>query len=179
SKCTLPSVSANNVQSRPVPTFFPAMNLVPRCRTRMLPAVTNSPPNRFTPSLLLTLSRPLWTLPPPFLCAINSNFDFFDFHDRQLLTMPDGLMVAFSPFHLERDLLRAAPVFHDIRDDRGLGHRRRANRHLAVVIQEQNAVKGKWLAGFDSETFDFQRVTRGDSILLSTRFQYGIHKIFL
>ncbi len=55
--------SANNVQSRPVPTFLPATNLVPRWRTRMLPAVTNSPPNRFTPSRLLTLSRPLRTLP--------------------------------------------------------------------------------------------------------------------
>jgi hypothetical protein len=63
SNLTLPSISANKVQSRPVPTFWPAVNLVPRCRTKMLPAVTNSPPYRLTPSLLLTLSRPLRTLP--------------------------------------------------------------------------------------------------------------------
>src|SRR5204863_5494491 len=82
SNSTLPSTSANKVQSRPVPTFLPATNFVPRCRTRMLPAVTNSPPNRFTPSLLLTLSRPLRTLPPPFLCAINFLHEFFlhEFH---------------------------------------------------------------------------------------------------
>src|SRR4030095_6502454 len=129
SKFTFPSTSANNVQSRPVPTFWPATNLVPRWRTRMLPAVTNSPPNRFTPSRLLTLSRPLWTLPPPFLCAINSSFDFLNFDDRQLLTMPDGFVVAFAPFHLEGDLLRAAPVFHHIHNDAGLGHRRSANGH--------------------------------------------------
>jgi hypothetical protein len=33
----------------------------------MLPAVTSSPPYRFTPSRLLTLSRPLRELPCPFL----------------------------------------------------------------------------------------------------------------
>ena len=38
-------------------------NLLPRWRTMMLPAVTTSPPNSFTPSRLLTLSRPLRTLP--------------------------------------------------------------------------------------------------------------------
>src|ERR1044072_5156655 len=101
SKCTLPSTRANRVQSRPVPTFLPATNLVPRWRTRMLPAVTNSPPKRFTPSLLLTLSRPLRTLPPPFLCAIKLDFDFRDLNDGQLLTVPGRLVVAFAPFHLE------------------------------------------------------------------------------
>ena len=63
SKNTLPSFSAYKVQSRPVPTLTPAWNLVPHCRTRMLPAVTDSPPNRLTPRRLLTLSRPLRTLP--------------------------------------------------------------------------------------------------------------------
>src|SRR6266545_6432974 len=103
SKCTLPSTKANKVQSRPVPTLLPATNFVPRWRTRMLPAVTSSPPNRFTPSLLLTLSRPLRTLPPPFLCAINSDFDFLDPDERQFLTVSYGLVVPFAPFHLERD----------------------------------------------------------------------------
>ena len=63
SKKTLPFFSAYKVQSRPVPTLTPAWNLVPHCRTRMLPAVTDSPPNRLTPRRLLTLSRPLRTLP--------------------------------------------------------------------------------------------------------------------
>src|SRR5205814_9966224 len=101
SNMTFPSTSANNVQSRPVPTFWSALNFVPRWRTRMLPAVTNSPPNRFTPSRLLTLSRPLRTLPPPFLCAIRLRFDFFDLNHRQFLTMPDSLVIALAPFHLE------------------------------------------------------------------------------
>src|SRR6267142_1507387 len=52
---------------RPRPTFLPGKNFVPRCRTMMLPATTSSLPNRFTPSRLLTLSRPFLTLPCPFL----------------------------------------------------------------------------------------------------------------
>src|SRR6185312_17107667 len=111
SKRTLPSVRANRVQSRPVPTFCPAMNFEPRWRIKMLPAVTNSPPNRFTPSRLLTLSRPLRTLPCPFLCAICYVFleiewrkllrlDLFNLNHGQFLAMTDALMIAFSAFHL-------------------------------------------------------------------------------
>src|SRR6266542_3617782 len=42
-------------------------NFVPRWRTMMLPATTISLPNFFTPSRLLTLSRPILTLPCHFL----------------------------------------------------------------------------------------------------------------
>src|SRR5438128_1438941 len=124
SNATFPSTRANKVQSRPVPTLLPATNFVPRWRTRMLPAVTNSPPNRFTPSLLLTLSRPLRTLPPPFLCAIISSFDFCNFNDRQFLSMPDGLVIAFASFHFEGNHFRAALVFHHISHYARLGDRR-------------------------------------------------------
>src|SRR6185369_7991516 len=103
SKATFPSTSANNVQSRPVPTLLPAKNLVPRCRTIMLPAETNSPPKHFTPNRLLTLSRPLRTLPCPFLCAINLNFNFADFNPCHFLPMPHRPMVAFAALHLEGD----------------------------------------------------------------------------
>jgi hypothetical protein len=51
SKATLPSTSAKSVQSRPVPTFLPAMNLLPRWRTMMLPAVTASPPTFSRPAV--------------------------------------------------------------------------------------------------------------------------------
>src|ERR1044071_212657 len=143
SKCTLPSTRANRVQSRPVPTFLPARNFVPRWRTRMLPAVTNSPPNRLTPSLLLTLSRPLRTLPPPFLCAIKSRslkvesgerrsdqaFDFLDFHDREFLAVPRRFVIAFAPLHLKGNGFRAAFVLHHINEHAGLRHGGRADGH--------------------------------------------------
>src|SRR6476659_9548066 len=45
----------------------------------MLPARTVSLPNFFTPSRLLSLSRPLRDEPPAFLCAMPNYFAFGDF----------------------------------------------------------------------------------------------------
>src|SRR5208282_341590 len=49
SKATSPAAVANSVWSVPMPTLRPAWNFVPRCRTRILPASTRSPPNFLTP----------------------------------------------------------------------------------------------------------------------------------
>src|SRR5690348_13217259 len=67
---TQPSVRAKSVWSFPRPTLSPGCHLVPRWRTMMLPARTDSPPNFFTPRRLLSLSRPLRDEPPAFLCAM-------------------------------------------------------------------------------------------------------------
>src|SRR5881628_199671 len=98
---TLPSVNAYSDQSRPVPTLAPATNRAPRCRMMMLPAVTNSPPEAFTPRRLLTLSRPLRLLPCPFLCAMAGIpellcDDFFDFQHRVMGPDAALAMIAFS-----------------------------------------------------------------------------------
>src|SRR5689334_166051 len=69
---TWPASSANSVWSRPIPTRSPGWNLVPRCRTIMLPGTTISPPNFLTPSRRPGLSRPLRDEPPAFLCAIST-----------------------------------------------------------------------------------------------------------
>src|SRR5277367_5838889 len=53
-----------------MPTLAPGEYLVPRWRTRMLPASTTSPPNFLTPSRRPGESRPLRELPPAFLCAM-------------------------------------------------------------------------------------------------------------
>ena len=42
-------------------------NLVPRWRTKILPASTSCPSERFTPRRFASLSRPLWEEPVPFL----------------------------------------------------------------------------------------------------------------
>src|SRR5258708_19951791 len=55
-----------------MPTRSPGWNLVPRCRTIMLPGMTISPPYFLTPSRRPALSRPLREEPPAFLCAILS-----------------------------------------------------------------------------------------------------------
>ena len=57
--------------SRPMPTFSPGQNFVPRWRTRMLPASTASPPELLHAEALAGReSRPLREEPPDFLCAM-------------------------------------------------------------------------------------------------------------
>src|SRR6185437_16147946 len=53
-----------------MPTLAPGCHLVPRWRMMMLPGMTASPPNFFTPRRLDSESRPLRDEPPAFLCAI-------------------------------------------------------------------------------------------------------------
>ena len=55
---TLPSARAKSVKSLPRPTFLPARNVLPTCRTMMLPARTASPPYFLTPRRWPRLSRP-------------------------------------------------------------------------------------------------------------------------
>src|SRR6266404_692666 len=88
----------------------------------ILPATTSSLPNFFTPSRLLTLSRPFLTLPCPFLCAmrlsgffgvvglgllrlgsLSAEADAGDLDTGQLAAMPDRAVIAFPAAILERD----------------------------------------------------------------------------
>jgi hypothetical protein len=55
------------VWSRPTPTLLPGNMRVPLCLTRIVPALTVCPANRFTPSRCDWLSRPLRLEPPPFI----------------------------------------------------------------------------------------------------------------
>src|SRR3978361_1592733 len=94
---TLPGASANSVSSPPRPTRSPGWNLVPRCRTRISPALTNWPPKRLTPSRWACESRPLRELDAPFLCAmvlLLSALDAGDPNLRQLLTAAHSVVVA-------------------------------------------------------------------------------------
>src|SRR5688572_761372 len=70
SNLTIPSTRAKRVSSLPRPTFFPGFHFVPRCRARILPPRTCSPPNFFRPNRCELESRPLRDEPTPFLCAI-------------------------------------------------------------------------------------------------------------
>src|SRR3954452_12898785 len=63
----------------------------------ILPARTLSLPNFFTPSRLLSLSRPLRDEPPAFLCAISDYLAFGDFLAAPLAGAAffvDGLLAA-------------------------------------------------------------------------------------
>ena len=52
-KFTTPSTNAKSVWSLPMPMFSPGWNSVPLWRMMMLPALQTSPPNIYTPNLLL------------------------------------------------------------------------------------------------------------------------------
>src|SRR5690349_24470977 len=67
---TVPSRFAKIVSSRPSPAPGPGRNLVPRWRTRIMPALTGCPAKIFTPSIFGFESRPFREEPSPFLCAI-------------------------------------------------------------------------------------------------------------
>src|SRR6266478_7919531 len=76
SNFTKPSISENNVSSLPIPTFLPGFHLVPRCRARMFPPRTRSPPNFLSPKRCEFESRPFREEPTPFLCAISKLLRF-------------------------------------------------------------------------------------------------------
>ena len=64
---TVPGRVAKIVSSRPMPVPSPGRNFVPRCRTRIIPALTSWPEKIFTPSIFGFESRPLRDEPSPFL----------------------------------------------------------------------------------------------------------------
>src|SRR5688572_28425249 len=51
----------------------------------MLPAIAGWPPNIFTPKRLLFESRPFFTLPSPFLCAIKTKFKKLEIPNHKAL----------------------------------------------------------------------------------------------
>jgi hypothetical protein len=104
-----------------------------------------------------------------------SDFDFFDFDDRQFLPVPDGLMIAFAAFHLERELFFAALVFHHVGDYARTRDRRPADGDF-IAADHEHTVKCKWFARLDIKAFDFERVARDDTILFAASFQDCVHK---
>src|ERR1700722_1122646 len=140
-KTTMPGTFANNVSSSPRPTFSPVLKVVPRCRTRMDPPVTVSPPKRFTPRRCALESRPFLELPKPFLCAMDLCQNLAHLHLRLVLPVIDGALVLLLAFEFEHDNFFAASVF----GDGGLHARpcqRRAGRHfVGIVHHRQHALE--------------------------------------
>src|SRR4051794_10803343 len=112
----MPGILANNVSSLPRPTFWPGLNLVPRCRTMIEPPLTSCPPKTFTPSRCAFESRPFLELPRPFLCAIDSSLLHRDLIDGQLcvvLPVTVSPLVLLFTLELENDKLHATAFAAD------------------------------------------------------------------
>ena len=84
--------------------------------------------------------------------------------------MPDGLVVTFATFHLERQLFFTADVLNHVSGHGGAGYGGRSNRNFAVIIDEQNTIKSKRLARHGFDTFNFQLVARGDPVVFASSF---------
>src|SRR3989442_134012 len=89
--------------------------------------------------------------------------------------MADRLMIAFSAFHLEGDLLFASDMLEHIRHNCRAWDRRRSHGELAVIVDQQDPLEGHWPSRFHGQSFDFQRITRGDAILFASCFEYCVH----
>src|SRR3954470_15721421 len=120
-KVTAPGTRANRVSSLPRPTPRPGWKWVPRWRTMISPALTTSPPKRFTPSRWALESRPLREDEAPFLCAMSASAlrDVADHDVGQRLTVPLPLVVAGLVLELVDADLRALAVADDLA---GHGH---------------------------------------------------------
>src|SRR5260221_10040675 len=142
-KLTTPSFRAKSVSSLPTPTLTPGENRVPRCRTRMLPAVTFSPPNRFTPRRCALLSRPFRELPPPFLCAIpkRSSADSGDLYFGILLPVTAADAIALASLFLEHDHRIVLHMPENLRLDGRALDEGGADLHAIVIGDEQDTVE--------------------------------------
>src|SRR6267142_3138906 len=105
-----------------------------------------------------------------------SRLDFFDFDNRQFLPVANRLMITFAPLHFESDLLLTANVLDNIGDYRRARDCGHSNGHFPVVIDQKNTIKSKRLPDVDGQAFNFQSITRHDTILLTASFQYSVHK---
>jgi len=168
----LPSVSANRVQSRPVPTS---------CRDELGAAladqntagVTACPPNSLTPRRLLTLSRPLRTC-LDLSCVINLSFDLFYFTTVNSCRWP-LCVIAFAAFHLESTFF-SPRIWSTTSPAPSLGEcgapTSPSRRHC-----EQHMVERISLTLLCCDPFNFQRVAGGDAVLFAACFNYSVHKL--
>src|ERR1035438_4243177 len=163
-----------------MPTFSPARTLVPRWRTRMLPASTCSPPKRLTPRRLLWESRPLRVLPPAFLCAMGllqnlGRADFGHAYLCELLPMRFLPQIVLAASKLNDGYLVALGMLFDRRRDLAAGKQRFAQVYDVAVSDQENLVKLHRRAKIGAELFDAQYSALLDPILFAARGDDRVH----
>src|SRR3990167_1412894 len=142
------------------------------------PALTSSPPNAFTPSILGLESRPFRVEPPPFFCAMltySSGCDRRDLQFGEILTVTLALLVVLATTHLE-DVNLVVPTMCQNRDcDRCAGNQGSANLDLAAVADCQNLIKHDLLTHIRSNLFYFNFFASSNTILFATGFYDRVH----
>src|SRR5438477_5243428 len=159
-----------------MPTRSPGWNLVPRCRTMMLPGMTIWPPNFLTPSRRPALSRPLRDEPPAFLCAICCSClalragrasDIGDAQYGLQLAMSLLAPVIVPPLLFEDDDLGRPRLLDHGGADRGAIQKRGAGRDLRAFADHQHLAELDRGAGLRRQPFDRDDVVLGDLVLLA------------
>src|SRR5919109_709539 len=169
-----------------MPTLAPAWNLVPRWRTRMLPARTSSVPNFLTPRRRPAVSRPLRDEPPAFLCAIaqlltrtrfSSGLDIGDAQHRLTLPMAALAAVVVAAVLLEDQHLVGLGLIQHLGHDRSALHQRRADLQVGIFAHHQDFAERHVGAGFDFQLLDQNDVVLGDLVLLAARLDHCEHVV--
>src|SRR5262245_58547561 len=110
----------------------------------ILPAITDSPPKRFTPRRCALESRPFRLEPTPFLCAISVSLllpDLADADFREALPVTLLAPIVLAALPLENDDLPGLAVPQDFT---GHGHaidQRRTHRDPPVATGDQDVPK--------------------------------------
>src|SRR5262245_29334500 len=177
SKRTKPSLRAYRVWSTPSPTFCPGRKRVPRCRTRMLPAVTNWPPKRFTPSICGLESRPLRELPTPFLCAMALDLDARDPDGGQDLPMPEPPPVVLAALELHDQDLALLALAHDLAGNLGLSQGSRAGGDPPRIHHQPYVLELDGLALGAAQALDLDHLAGGNPVLLPARRDHRFHRM--
>src|SRR2546423_7475368 len=152
----------------------------------MFPATTASLPNFFTPSRLLTLSRPFLTLPCPFLCAmrlfllfglrllrfrsLSAEADAGDLDPGQLAPVPDGAVITFPAAIFKGDDFLVLALLHDFARDRGAFDERSPMGDLVAVAVKKHIREDTFFAGFLIEEIDIDDVSFRDAMLSAASF---------
>src|SRR5436190_2894851 len=152
----------------------------------MFPATTVSLPNFFTPSRLLTLSRPFLTLPCPFLCAMRlllllglrllrfrslpAQADAGNFHPCQFAAMSHGPVIPFPAPILERDDFLVLALLDDFAGDSSAFNERRAMGDVVAIGMKKDVGEDTLFAGFLIEKIDIDDVAFRDAMLSAASF---------
>jgi 4a-hydroxytetrahydrobiopterin dehydratase len=90
--------------------------------------------------------------------------------------MSHSAMVPFAALHFEGDHLRAALMLHDIGDHADILQQRSTNGYLALVAEEEHAIKRMFLARFSFNAVHNESIPRGNAVFLASRFDDCVHK---
>src|SRR4029453_15470267 len=183
SNATTPFALANRVKSTPRPTLWPGKNRVPRCRTRIEPAVTHCPENRLTPSILGWLSRPFLGLPTPFLCAMDwdsvpsgARFDAGDPHRGERLAMALPAPVVLPALELHDDDLLLAAHSHDLAEHARASETGGVHDGITVRAEVRHLAELHRVALSGGQTLELDHVALSAPVLLAPGDDHGFHE---